>query len=47
MTSQKREVGVGLGLGQGRTGGVGRSGYVGTLIRNVGQNNGRNCSRCI
>jgi hypothetical protein len=32
MTSQKREVGLGLGLGQSRTGGVGRPGHVGILI---------------
>jgi hypothetical protein len=32
MTSQKREVGVGLGLGQSRTWGVGMPGHVGTLI---------------
>ena len=32
MMSQKHEVGVGLGLGQSRTGGVGRPGHVRTLI---------------
>ena len=32
MTSQKREVGVLLGLGQSRAGGVGRPGHVRTLI---------------